>query len=223
MYTSDMCGIVGYLGKQKAAPILLDGLKSLEYRGYDSAGIALYDGQKVIVKKAVGKVAALEEKLFELPEIEGNIGLAHTRWATHGGVTVANAHPHSDCEEKIWVVHNGIIENYKELKAKLLNSGHKFKSETDTETIPHLIEEIRKRDADISLEEAVRLALLQVKGTYGLIIFDTRDPETLVAARNFSPLLLGVGVGEYLIASDASAVLKHTRNVIYFDNGEIAV
>ncbi|MBI1838994.1 MAG: glutamine--fructose-6-phosphate transaminase (isomerizing) [Candidatus Colwellbacteria bacterium] len=218
-----MCGIVGYIGKQRAVPILLDGLKSLEYRGYDSAGLAVFEGQRVVAEKAVGKVKALEEKVGSLGDSEARVGIAHTRWATHGGVTEANAHPHSDCGSKIWVVHNGIIENYKELKEKLMGSGHFFKSETDTEVIPHLIESFLKDKSADSLEEAVRQTLKLLKGTYGLVVLSADEPDLLVAARNFSPLLMGVGNDEYLIASDASAVLKHTKNVIYLDDGEMAV
>jgi len=218
-----MCGIVGYIGKQRAAPILVDGLKNLEYRGYDSAGLVVVDGKEVVVEKAVGKVALLEDKISRKGVIEGNIGIAHTRWATHGGVTEANAHPHSDCEGKIWVVHNGIIENYKELKEKLISEGHDFKSDTDTEVIAHLVEQLINGKRKLGFEEAVRHTLRLLKGTYGLAILNSREPNTLIAARNFSPLLLGVGSDEYLIASDASAVLKHTKNVIYFDDGEMAV
>jgi len=217
-----MCGIVGYIGKQKAAPVLIDGLKSLEYRGYDSAGLAVFDGEKVVQEKAVGKVFALESKINK-DEMRGNVGIAHTRWATHGGVTEVNAHPHSDCEGKIWIVHNGIIENYVELKEKLRVKGHHFKSDTDTEVVAHLVEQFINGKKKFSLEEAVRRALKLVKGTYGLVIFYSGKPDTLVAARDFSPLLLGIGEDEYIIASDASAVLKHTKNVIYFNDGEMAV
>ena len=218
-----MCGIVGYIGNKKALPILLDGIKSLEYRGYDSAGFAvLTKSGKIRSEKAVGRVVALEEKIGGR-EFFGNAGIIHSRWATHGGVTEANAHPHRDCQSMIWVVHNGIIENYQALKADLKKMGHSFRSETDTEILAHLIEEFRNKDAGLSFEEAVRLSLLSVRGTYGIAVIDAREPEKLVAARNFSPLLLGVGNKEYIVASDASAVLKHTKNVIYLDDGEIAV
>src|SRR3989338_722061 len=181
-----MCGIVGYIGNKKALPILLDGIKSLEYRGYDSAGFAvLTKSGKIRSEKAVGRVVALEEKIGGR-EFFGNAGIIHSRWATHGGVTEANAHPHRDCQSMIWVVHNGIIENYQALKADLKKMGHSFRSETDTEILAHLIEEFRNKDAGLSFEEAVRLSLLSVRGTYGIAVIDAREPEKLVAARNFS-------------------------------------
>lgn len=219
-----MCGIVGYIGKQKALPILLGGIKNLEYRGYDSAGFAVVaKNGKVRVGKAVGRVANLEEKISDPEKIFGDIGIMHSRWATHGGVSERNAHPHADCKNEIWLVHNGIIENYKELKEALAKSGHAFRSETDTEVIAHLIEEFQKQQPELPFEEAVRLSLLSLQGTYGLAIIDKKTPEKLIAARNFSPLLVGIGDGEYLVASDASAVLKHTKQVIYLDDGELAV
>ena len=218
-----MCGIVGYIGKQKALPILLDGIKNLEYRGYDSAGFAVCaKSGRVASEKAVGRVAALEEKIAG-KEFSGTVGIAHSRWATHGGVTEENAHPHTDCAKNIWLVHNGIIENHQELRRDLAKTGHRFSSETDTEVLVHLMEEFQIKNPGLAFEEAVRLALLTVRGTYGLAAIDTRDLGKLVAARNFSPLLLGVGKGEYFIASDASAVLKHTAQVIYLDDGEMAV
>ncbi|MBI4119718.1 MAG: glutamine--fructose-6-phosphate transaminase (isomerizing) [Parcubacteria group bacterium] len=219
-----MCGIVGYIGKQKALPIVLDGIKALEYRGYDSAGVAILAREEVFSDKAVGKIAALESKLADtVSSVEGSTGIAHTRWATHGGVSVENAHPHCDCGKNIWLVHNGIVENYKELKSALSGKGHRFISETDTEVVAHLIEEIRDKRQAASLEDAVRLAVAQLRGTYGLAVIDRREPDKLIAVRNFSPLVLGVGDGEYFIASDASAVLKHTRNIIYLNDGEMAV
>ncbi|MDP3999703.1 MAG: glutamine--fructose-6-phosphate transaminase (isomerizing) [bacterium] len=225
-----MCGIVGYIGKQKAAPILLDGIKSLEYRGYDSAGISVINNQGGVaeaqVEKAVGKVINLENKI-KSRELLGGLGIIHTRWATHGGATEANAHPHSDCAGNIWLVHNGIIENYKELKNELISAGHQFKSETDTEVVAHLIEEqvksLKSKVQSYALEDAVRLALKKVRGAYALAIIDKREPEKLVAVRNSSPLILGIGNDEYLVASDASAVVKHTRKVIYFNDGEMAI
>lgn len=195
----------------------------MEYRGYDSAGFAVVSDNGVKSEKAVGRVAALEEKIGSAEKFSGKAGIIHSRWATHGGVSESNAHPHSDCHGKIWLVHNGIIENYKELKNDLLKAGHKFSSETDTEALAHLIEEFKNRDPELAFEEAVRLALLSVRGTYGLAVIAKDEPEKLIAARNFSPLLLGIGEGEYLVASDASAVLKHTKNVIYLDDGEMAV
>jgi len=218
-----MCGIVGYIGKQKALPVLVDGLRNLEYRGYDSAGVVVFDGKKTVFEKAVGKIAALEEKLSVLADIDGRIGIAHTRWATHGGVTEDNAHPHFDCEKNIFVVHNGIIENYKELKAELIKAGHKFHSETDTEVFAHLIEEIIRQGNNSTLEEAVREALDKIRGTYGIVVFDKREPDKLIAARNFSSLVLGIGKDEFIIASDASAILKLTRDVVYLNNGEMLV
>jgi len=218
-----MCGIVGYIGKNKALPILLGGIKNLEYRGYDSAGFAVLAKSGVKSDKAVGRVANLEEKIGDVERVAGTIGIIHSRWATHGRVTEANAHPHTDCKREIWLVHNGIIENYKELKEALEKSGHAFSSETDTEVLAHLIEEFKNQQPDLPFEETVRLALLTVRGTYGLAIFNSCDPEKLLAARNFSPLLIGIGDGEYFVASDASAVLKHTKQVVYLDDGELAV
>ncbi len=220
-----MCGIVGYIGKQKALPILLDGIKSLEYRGYDSAGFAILTKHGNLThEKVVGRIANLEEKIVSSrKEYNGTVGITHSRWATHGLVSESNAHPHSDCPQNIWLVHNGIIENHKELKADLQKLGHTFRSETDTEVLAHLIEEFKVKNPELAVEEAVRLALLSVQGTYGLAVVDAKEPDKLIAARNFSPLLLGLGDGEYFIASDASAVLKHTKNVIYLDDGEVAV
>ena len=193
----------------------------LEYRGYDSSGVVVIDKGNVFYKKSVGKIEKLESQLAsQLKDVEGFLGISHTRWATHGGVTEANAHPHSDCQKNIWLAHNGIIENYKELKNNLIEKGHKFISETDTEVVSHLIEEARKVG---DLEEAVRLALSQLRGTYGLVILDKREPEKLIAIRNFSPLVLGISDGEYFIASDASALLRNTRNIIYLNDGEMAV
>jgi len=215
-----MCGIVGYIGKEEALPVLMEGIKNLEYRGYDSAGFAIVgDDKKIHSEKAVGKVSVLAEKI-DGKKFPGKLGIIHSRWATHGGVTEANAHPHSDCAGKIWVAHNGIIENYKELKKELSEKGHKFKSETDTETIAHLIGEEVKT---LSFQEAVRSALKKIQGTYGLVIINSDEPQTLIAARNFSPLLIGLGDGEYIVASDAAAVLKYTKNVVYLDDGEMAV
>lgn len=220
-----MCGIIGYIGKQNALPILLDGLKALEYRGYDSAGVAIINQNgSIFFEKCVGRVSGLENKLENNVNLEfpASIGIAHTRWATHGEPTEINAHPHSDCQKNIWLVHNGIIENYKELKNQLIKSGHKFTSETDTEVIAHLIEDFKKKKL-LKIEEAVRQALRKIRGTYGLVILDKEEPEKLIAARNFSPLLLGIGADEYVVASDASAVLKYTNQIIYLSDGEIAI
>ncbi|MDP3947618.1 MAG: glutamine--fructose-6-phosphate transaminase (isomerizing) [bacterium] len=222
-----MCGIVGYIGKQRALPILLDGIKALEYRGYDSAGLAIVEGENdVYAAKAVGRVANLEEKVRGA-ETQGALGIVHSRWATHGGVTELNAHPHTDCKGDIWLVHNGIIENYKEIKSRLLAKGHSFASETDTEVLVHLVEDklndAAKRGEPAAIEESVREALNEVRGTYGIAVIDRWEPKKLVAARNFSPLLIGVGKDEYFIASDASPVIRHTRDVVYLNDGEMAV
>jgi glucosamine--fructose-6-phosphate aminotransferase (isomerizing) len=211
-----MCGIVGYIGKKNAIPILLEGLKRLEYRGYDSAGIACVKDKKIFVTKAVGKISSLEKKAQTFV-VSGNPALGHTRWATHGEVSEKNAHPHLDCQKKIAVVHNGIIENFAELKEKLEAKGHRFASETDTEVLAHLIEDHYKRD----LKEAVRAALSEVVGTYGLAVISLDEPGKLVAARSGSPLVLGVGKGEYSIASDATALIPYTRRVVYIDEGSI--
>jgi len=215
-----MCGIVGYIGNRQDIRIGLEALKRLEYRGYDSAGMAVYDPEKreIFSVKAVGRIASLEKKLSQL-DLKGTPFLFYTRWATHGGVTETNCHPHSDCKKAIWVVHNGIIENYQILKEKLIQKGHKFVSETDTEVIPHLIEHFFEGN----LEEAVRKALHFLKGTYALAIISSKDPQKLVLARNSAPLLIGLGKNEYLAASDPSAVITHTNKVIYLDDFEIAV
>lgn len=216
-----MCGIIGYTGKSQALPVLLEGIKKLEYRGYDSAGLAILNDM-VTLERATGRVSNLEKKVAG-KKILGSLGIVHSRWATHGGVTELNAHPHTDCGREIFLVHNGIIENYKELKNELLKNGHVFTSETDTEVLVHLIEFFYNRKKKVPLELAVRYALARVRGTYGLAIFSSREPGKLIAARNFSPLLIGVGRGENYIASDASAILAHTRKVIYLEDGEMAV
>ena len=213
-----MCGIVGYIGDRGASPLLLDGLKRLEYRGYDSAGVAILNGHGVETRKAAGKISRLEAALASAP-IAGNLGIAHTRWATHGAPNECNAHPHIDCKGNIAVVHNGIVENSTTLKAQLVERGHKFVSETDTEVLAHLIEEA----FDGSLEDAVIEALCQVEGTDGIAVVAGDDPDKIVAARKGSPLLIGLGDGEYYIASDASAILAQTREVVYLDDGDLAV
>jgi glucosamine--fructose-6-phosphate aminotransferase (isomerizing) len=213
-----MCGIVGYAGPRQAAPLLLQGLKRLEYRGYDSAGLALICDGALLVEKAAGKISALEAQLGQtLPSAV--TGIAHTRWATHGAPTTRNAHPHTDCTNTVAVVHNGIIENAATLRAKLLEKGHTFTSETDTEVLAHLVEEFYKG----TLAEAVAAALREVEGTYGIAVVSTREPDTIVAARLGSPLLVGVGDGENFVASDPSAILQHTRSVVYLGEGEMAV
>ena len=215
-----MCGIVSYYGKKDAVPILIDGLKRLEYRGYDSAGIALIDNNASIqsIKKA-GKVSELDKIIDETP-LQGSIGIGHTRWATHGEPNDNNAHPHKDQTGKIFLIHNGIIENYSTLKEVLTRKGFKFESETDTEALVNLISDIYYADG-LNFEQAVEAALKQVVGTYGIVAFCTDEPEKLVAARHGSPLVLGVGENEYFIASDASPIVEHTRNVIFLDEAEI--
>jgi glutamine---fructose-6-phosphate transaminase (isomerizing) len=215
-----MCGIVGYIGDRAAVPLLLEGLKRLEYRGYDSAGLTVVQDGQLDTHKAVGKIVELEKLLGNGDGPLSTIGIAHTRWATHGAPTERNAHPHLGCTGEFAVVHNGIIENAGTLRKKLEQMGHEFRSDTDTEVITHLIEEAYTDN----LEEAVREALRQVEGAYGLAIVSSRDPRKIVAARRGSPLLLGVtDGGEYFVASDVAAVLAQTRQVIYLDDGEMAV
>ena len=213
-----MCGIMSYIGKRNSLPILLGGLRREIYRGYDSSGIVVFDGKEMICVKEVGKLDNLENKLAN-QSINGFCGLGHVRWSTHGLVTEVNAHPHWDCSENVFLVHNGIIENYQTLKEKLIQKGHRFVSETDTEVLPHLIEHFFQGN----LEEAVNKALRFVKGTYALAIISTKDPGKLVLARNSAPLLIGIGENEFFAASDPSAVIAHTKKVIYLDDGEIAV
>ncbi len=213
-----MCGIVGYVGDRIATPMLLEGLKRLEYRGYDSAGVAIMNGEGVETRRAAGKIARLEAAIAKDPP-QGTMGIAHTRWATHGPPTEKNAHPHASQNGKITVVHNGIIENATALKAGLEARGYVFKSDTDTEVLAHLIEVAYAGN----LEAAVIEALRQCDGTYGLAVITSDEKDKIVAARKGSPLLIGVGDGEYFIASDASAILAHTRNVVYLDDGDIAV
>lgn len=213
-----MCGIVGYIGKQEACPILVDGLKKLEYRGYDSAGVAVLNGEGIDVRKSVGKLKALENALQDCAP-SGTCGIGHTRWATHGRPSDENAHPHSDCTGKIIVVHNGIIENYQELKAKLVSEGHTFKSETDTEVAAHLIESFYTGD----LAEAVRLSARELEGSFALVVMASDQPDLLVAARRHSPLVIGLSDGENFLASDVSAFLRHTRRVIFADDDNIVI
>ena len=215
-----MCGIVGYIGLRSALPIVLDGLKRLEYRGYDSAGVALLTHEGLTVVKRVGKIARLQEALGAVT-LDVPLAIGHTRWATHGEPDERNAHPHTDCSAEIAVIHNGIIENYAVLKRKLLDTGHRFRSATDTEVLAHLVEEFYGRGA--SLEQAVRRTLTQLKGTYGVVVISQREPDKLVAARNGSPLVIGVGDHEHIVASDASAIVAHTRRVLYLEDGEMAV
>ena len=213
-----MCGIVGYVGPRQAAPILMEGLRRMEYRGYDSAGIAILDGTTLDVRKAAGKLGVLARELIG-KEPRGTTGIGHTRWATHGGPTTPNAHPHLDQTGRIALIHNGIIENAPSIKKALLARGHTFTSETDTEVLAHLVGEFYAG----SIEEAVAAALRDVDGAYGIAVICTEEPNTLIAARNGSPIILGIGEGENLVASDQSALVEHTRSVIYLDNGELAV
>ncbi|HVY60412.1 MAG TPA: glutamine--fructose-6-phosphate transaminase (isomerizing), partial [Planctomycetota bacterium] len=210
-----MCGIVAYVGRQPCAPILLDGLRRLEYRGYDSSGIAVLDGEIRIVKSA-GKIAALEAKLGG-DSLPGRTGIGHTRWATHGKPTDANAHPHADCKGDVAVIHNGIVENYAELREELRAAGHVFASETDTEVLAHLVEGLYEGD----LLAAVKAALARVRGTFGLAVIHRAHPDLVVAARRGSPLVVGVGQGETFVASDVSALVRHTKLVVYLEENEV--
>ncbi|MFZ0211547.1 MAG: glutamine--fructose-6-phosphate transaminase (isomerizing) [Candidatus Acidiferrales bacterium] len=214
-----MCGIVGYIGPKKVVPLILDGLKRLEYRGYDSAGIAVVqkDG-KLDIRRASGKLRNLEETI-RLSPLEGTYGIGHTRWATHGRPTEENAHPHRDCKGEVVVVHNGIIENYLELKQQLIAKGHKFVTETDTEVIAHLVE----ANLNGSLESAVQKTVKQLNGVYALAVISTRDLNKIVAARWGPPAVIGLGQNEYFVASDIPAILHHTRDVIFLSDGDIAV
>jgi len=212
-----MCGIVGYIGRQKVFPILLDGLKRSEYRGYDSAGVAVIQDSQMVVYRCVGRVKELEKALWG-KNLEGHIGVGHTRWATHGRPSEENAHPHTDCNGDIVVVHNGIIENYLTIKKELQAEGHLFKSDTDTEVIAHLIEKYFRTN----LEEAVRKALQEIKGAYAIGVLSKRDPGCIVGARCGSPLIVGLGEGEFFLASDIPAILSHTRNVFFLNDEEIA-
>jgi len=218
-----MCGIVGYIGHRQVVPVLIDGLKRLEYRGYDSAGIALICDGKLDTIKRKGKIKELEKELSDSEQMRLNSfsGIAHTRWATHGEPSDINAHPHTDCTGKIAVVHNGIIENYRALRQFLESKGHQFTTDTDTEIIAHLFEEMLKMANDF--EEAFRLALLEIEGTYGLGVIYSEQPNKIYAARHGSPLLIGAGKNENLIASDPTAVIRYTDRVIYLDEGEYAI
>jgi len=213
-----MCGIVGFVGKEKASPVVLEALTRLEYRGYDSAGVASISDNRILIKKDVGKIAEVQGK-YELDGLPGNIAIGHVRWATHGVVNTVNAHPHSDCEGKIAVVHNGIIENYQELRHQL--GDHKFISDTDTEVICHLIES-HLTDGN-TLEKAVAAATQQLKGSYALAVISAQEPDKIVAVRKCSPLVIGIGDGEYFVASDALSFLDKTNKVIFMEDDESAV
>jgi glutamine---fructose-6-phosphate transaminase (isomerizing) len=214
-----MCGIVAYIGQKQAYPILIKGLQRLEYRGYDSAGVALMNGTMNIYKKK-GKVADLENHA-KLLDKTGHIGIGHTRWATHGKPDDINAHPHTSGNGRIALIHNGIIENYAVLKSALIKLGHTFTSETDTEVLVHLIEEVQKRE-DLPIEEAVRQALTQTHGAYAIVVMDREDPTKLVAARKSSPLVIGIGKNEFFVASDATPIVEHTKEVVYLNDNEVA-
>lgn len=215
-----MCGIVGYVGKRQALPLLIDSLKRLEYRGYDSAGIAIQNDSGISVEKVSGKIKQLEAKV-QGKTLPGTSGIGHTRWATHGIPNEINAHPHIDCKGRIAVVHNGIIENYRVLKEMLIKEGHTFRSQTDTEVLAHLIERFHERGKP--LEKAVLAALKMIEGTYGIAVICADEPGKIVTARNGSPLVIGVGKGEYFVASDVPAIMSYTRDVVYMSDGEIAV
>src|ERR1700675_194561 len=216
-----MCGIVGYIGNQKAVPIILDGLRRLEYRGYDSAGIAVLNGDhQLSVRRASGKLRNLEEAIRVNP-VDGSYSIGHTRWATHGRPTEENAHPHRDCTGNIVVVHNGIVENYVDLKRELQNEGHKFVTETDTEIVAHLVEKYMKDGGP--LEDAVRKTVKKLAGVYSLAVLSAQDPNKIIAARTGPPSVVGLGQGEYFVASDIPAILAHTREMFFLADGDIAV
>ncbi|MCH2214740.1 MAG: glutamine--fructose-6-phosphate transaminase (isomerizing) [Flavobacteriales bacterium] len=218
-----MCGIVGYIGTKKAYPILIKGLKRLEYRGYDSAGVATLEGSDLTVLKQKGKVIGLEEKVNGWGELEGTIGIGHTRWATHGPPNDINSHPHESEDGNMAIIHNGIIENYGALREELTKRGHTFKSDTDTEVLIHLVSNVQKNE-NVSLFEAVRIALEQVIGAYAIVVLDRDSPQQLIAAKKGSPLVIGLGEDrEYFIASDATPIVEYTKNVIYLDDEEIAI
>ena len=213
-----MCGIVGYIGNKEATPFLLEGLSKLEYRGYDSAGVAVFDGEKIRVEKSVGRLASLEEKI-EKNMPKGVMGIGHTRWATHGRPSDRNSHPHTDCTGDFVVVHNGIIENYLTLKEELIKKGHEFKSDTDTEVVAHLLEEVYRGD----FEAAVREVLSRIEGSYSLVFMSRHDPERLICTKQDNPLVIGIGEGENFIASDIPAIIARTRKTYIVNDGEMAV
>ena len=217
-----MCGIVGYIGKQEAYPILLDGLKRLEYRGYDSAGIATLEPNEVLrIEKKQGKVANLEAHLNDNTPV-GTVGIGHTRWATHGPPSDVNAHPHAGSRGRIAIIHNGIIENYEAIRGLLTHRGHDLKSETDTEVLAHFIEEVQN-STGLDLPDAVRTALKEVIGAYALVVIDQSHPDRLIAARKSSPLVIGVGQdNEFFVGSDATPIVAYTKNVIYLEDEEVA-
>src|SRR5688500_17174660 len=212
-----MCGIIGYIGSKPVVPVLLDGLRRMEYRGYDSAGVALVSAEGIALRRSAGKLINLENAIVADP-VDGLYGLGHTRWATHGRPTEENAHPHRDCTGRIVVVHNGIIENYLELKQELQSQGHAFKTETDTEIVAHLVEREMRDDG---LELAVRRALTFMRGMFALVLVSVEDPEKIVAVRNGPPIVIGFGDNEFFVASDIPAILSHTRDVVFLGDEEI--
>src|SRR5574339_527904 len=214
-----MCGIIGYIGGKQVLPILIDGLRRLEYRGYDSAGVAVVRNGSIELRRSAGKLARLEEVIATAP-LEGDYGVGHTRWATHGRPTEENAHPHRDCTGRIVVVHNGIIENYLDLKQQLQSEGHTFITETDTEIVAHLVEREMKDDG---LENAVRRALLYMRGLFALVLISADDPNKIVTVRNGPPIVVGLGDGEFFVASDIPAILSHTRDVVFLGDEEMGV
>ena len=217
-----MCGIVGYIGNKEAFPILIKGLRRLEYRGYDSAGVALINkGEYLNVYKTKGKVDNLTEYCND-KDVSGCVGIAHTRWATHGEPSSRNAHPHYSQSHNLAIIHNGIIENYADIKAKLIEKGVEFKSDTDTEVLVQLVEYIMV-NKQLSLLEAVQVALFQVIGAYAIAIIDKRDPHQIIAARKQSPLVVGIGDDEFFLGSDASPIIEYTDKVVYLEDGNIAV
>src|SRR5262245_55640698 len=214
-----MCGIIGYIGPKPVVPVLIEGLRRLEYRGYDSAGVAVVNGHGVDVRRSPGKLANLEHVIAEQP-LSGLYGLGHTRWATHGRPTEENAHPHRDCTGRIVVVHNGIIENYLELKQELQKLGHTFVTETDTEIVAHLVEQESKGDG---LDQAVLRASLRLRGLFAILLVSAEYPEKIVAVRNGPPVVVGLGDDEWFVASDIPAILQHTRDVAFLDDQEMAI
>src|SRR5580698_2071497 len=220
-----MCGIVGYVGKKSVVPIIIEGLRRLEYRGYDSAGIAVAgNGNGLQLRRAEGKLRNLEE-VIRLKPLDGTYGVGHTRWATHGRPTEENAHPHRDCTGKTVVVHNGIVENYLSLKKKLISEGHKFTTETDTEIIAHLIEKHVGESGNghrVVLQDAVRKTVKELTGVFALVVISADEPNKIVAARNGPPVVIGLGNHEFFVASDVPAILHHTRDMFFLADGDVA-
>ena len=217
-----MCGIVGYLGSKDASLIILNGLKRLEYRGYDSAGISIYNGNKILTRKSKGKINKLEKSITKVKSFKGNLGIGHTRWATHGEPSNENSHPHTSNSNELHIVHNGIIENYSSLKEELISKGFHFNSDTDTEVLVNLIEYIQTKEK-IKLGEAVQLALNQVVGAYSIAVIDIKKPDEIVVAKLGSPLCIGIGKDEYFVGSDVTPFLDHTKKVVYLNDGEMAI